>query len=117
MTITVRGQGCYEVLHGCAQDSTDSYVAVTGSELDARAWRSVAYTMDVITNGVKWQVFADNASAFGSEVIVQAEALVAADAQGTFTLANAPYSYYRIKIKSAVAQTPGSVSVYALMTG
>jgi len=117
MAVIVRGQGRYELLHGCAQTSTNSYVAVTGSALEASAWRSVDYTISVLTNSIKWEVFADNDPAFGTEVIVQAEATVAANASGTFSIANAPYTNYRLKIKSAVADTHGNVSVYGLMTG
>jgi hypothetical protein len=48
---------------------------------------------------------------------VQAEATVAANASGTFTIANAPYTNYRIKIKAAVGASQGNVSVYGLLTG
>jgi hypothetical protein len=56
MTVIVRGQGRYELLHGCAQETTDNYAVVTGSALDASAWRSVDYTISVLTNSIKWQV-------------------------------------------------------------
>jgi hypothetical protein len=117
MAVIVRGQGRYELLHGCAQTTTDNYAVVTGSELDASAWRSVYYSIAVLTNSIKWQVWADNDPAFGTELVVQAEATVAANASGTFTIANAPYTNYRLKTKAAVGSSQGDVSVYGLMTG
>ena len=117
MAIEVRGQGKWELLHGCAQTSTNSYVAITDSELDTRGWRSAAYTISVATNSIKWTVYGDNDAAFGTEVVVQAEATVAAGATGTFTAATAPFTDYRIKIKSAVDDTHGKASVTAIMTG
>jgi len=117
MTVIVRGQGRYELLHGCAQASTNSYVVVTGSAFDTSGWRSIGYTISVLTNSIMWQVWADNDPAFGTEVVVQAEATVAANANGTYSIDTAPYTNYRIKIKSAVTDTHGSVSVTGLMTG
>jgi hypothetical protein len=117
MAITVRGQGRYEILHGCGATSTNSYAYVTDSSLDVRAWVSVDYRIDVLTNSINWQVWADNDPNFGTEVVVQAEATVAANASGTYAIVKAPYTYYRIKIKSTVAETHGVVSVYGLMTG
>lgn len=117
MAVEYRGQGRFEIVHGCAQTSTNSLVVVTGSELDVRGWRSVEYTISVATNSVKWTVYADNDSAFGTEVVVKAEATVAALATGTYSIANAPYTDYRIKIDSAVDDVHGKVSITALMTG
>lgn len=117
MAIEVRGEGRFEILGGCSQASTNSYVVVTNSALNKRGWRSASYTLSVFTNSVKWTVYGDNDTAFGTEVVVQAEATVAAGATGSFTVANASFTDYRIKIKSAVDDTAGTVSVYGIMTG
>jgi len=117
MAITVRGQGRYEILHGCGATSTNSYVYVPDSSLDVRAWTSVDYRIYALTNSIMWQVWADNDPAFGTEVVVQAEATVAANASGSYAIVRAPYTYYRIKIKSAAEGVHGVVSVTGWMTG
>jgi len=117
MTITVRGQGRYELLHGCATTTASDMAVLDGSELDTRAWRSIDYTLSVFTHSADWQTFGDNASNFGAEVAVSASATVASAATGSYTIANAPYQYYRIKVRSTVAGSPADVSLYGLLTG
>jgi hypothetical protein len=108
MALTLRGQGRFEILHGCAQASTNSFVVLDGSELDARAWRSLEYSLTVLGNDVDWAVYGDNAVAFGTEVCVQVADTIVQSASGSFSVANAHYEFYRIKIKSTVAETVAS---------
>ena len=98
-----------EIAAPAALLSTDNYVAL--APIDARAWRSVAYTIAVITNDLKWTVYGANASDYSDEQAVQAEATVAAAATGTYAVAQAPYAYYRVKIKANVGGAQGTATV------
>ena len=89
-----------EAVAPSGQVSTGSYAVVTGSELDARAWKTVAYTIGIITNSVYWKVFAANSSDYSDEVEVKAETSVAAAGFDSYSVSPAPFSYYRVKIKS-----------------
>lgn len=95
--------------------STDNYVAI--APIDARPWRSIAYTIAVITNDLKWTVYGANASDYSDEQEVQAEAVVAAAATGTYTVAQAPYAYYRAKIKANVGGSQGTATVRGIAKG
>ena len=59
-------------------------------------------------------VFGANASDYSDEQIVQAEAAVAAAGKSSYVVAQAPYRYYRVKIKSTVADTPGTATVVGI---
>ncbi len=100
-----------------AQISTASVVAVTGSEIDARAWRSVAYTVAVATNTVQWWVYGANASDYSDEVIVDGPSDVAAAAADSYAVEQAPYAYYRVKIIDKVGGTHGTVTVRGIAKG
>lgn len=80
------------------QTSTASTVVVTGSDIDARGWKTVAYNVKVATNAVKWSVFGANQSDFSDEVAVLSATTVASGAAGTYAVSPAPYSYYRAKV-------------------
>jgi hypothetical protein len=89
--------------------STNSYVAL--APIDVGPWESLAYTIAVITNTVTWEVYGANASDYSDEQIVQAGAPVVATATGTYAVAQAPYRYYRVKIKSTVGGAHGTATV------
>jgi hypothetical protein len=89
--------------------STNSLVAL--AEIDTGHWKSLAYTIAVATNSVDWTVFGANADDYSDEQVVQAEASVAAAATGTYAVAQAPYRYYRVKIKSTVPGDHGTATV------
>jgi len=91
-----------------AQDSVDALTVLAGSAMDARPWKSVCYTIHVTGNTVAWTVFGANASDYSDEVVVQAEAPVAANANGAYAVAQAPYGFYRVKIRSNAAGLPGT---------
>lgn len=92
--------------------STNSLVAV--APIDTGPWLSLAYTISVATESVDWTVFGANAADYSDEQVVQAEAAVAAAATGTYAVAQAPYRYYRVKIKSTVPDTPGTATIVGI---
>lgn len=81
-----------------AQTSTASTVVTSGSEIDARPWTSVCYTVVCATNAIKWSVWGANASDYSDEVAVLAAATVASGASSSYTVAQAPFGYYRTKV-------------------
>jgi hypothetical protein len=97
-----------------AQASTNTATAVAGSALDARPWRSVAYTIVGATQTIEWWVYGANAADFSDEVIVDGPADVAAAAVDSYAVAQAPYAYYRVKIKSKVNDVHGAALVRGL---
>jgi hypothetical protein len=99
------------------QASTSAYVTVDGCDLDARAWKTVAYTISVATNAVTWQVMGANASDYSDAVVVQAGASVAAAAASSFVANPAPYAFYRVQVKDTSAGTHGSATVNGVAKG
>lgn len=105
MTVTLVTPGAgvqvpVEEIAPAAQLSTASYVVLAGSELDARAWKSLSYTILVATQSVFWTVYGANSSDYSDEVVVQSEASVSAGASSSFSAAPPPFAYYRVKIKN-----------------
>jgi hypothetical protein len=80
-----------------AATSTASTAVATGAELDATQFGSVAYSISVATNAVKWSVFGANVSDYSDESAVQAATTVAAGAIGTYA-ATAAFRFYRVKL-------------------
>jgi 20S proteasome alpha/beta subunit len=99
----------FEQVAPAALLSTNSYVAL--APIDTGPWKSLAYTIAVITNAVTWEVYGTNASDYSDEQIVQAGASVGAGATGTYAVAQAVYRYYRVKIKSTVGGAHGTATV------
>ena len=109
--------------------TTNSYAPA--AELDASSWKSVSFTIvnigeldsegelildsggDPIGNTLKWEVFAANASDYSDEVIVKAEASVLLLGIDSYNVLQAPFRYYRIKLKSAT----GGQEATALIRG
>lgn len=104
MTVSLVNSGSMQVpveqVAPDAQASTASYVVLAGSEIDARAWKSLSYTIGIITNSVYWKVFGANAADYSDEVEVQGETSVAAAAFGSYSVVPPPFAYYRVKIKN-----------------
>ncbi len=80
-----------------AYTTTASTVVVTGSEIDARPWKSLSYTVVVATQAIKWSVWGANAADYSDEVAVLAAATVAAGAASSYSVVPPPFSYYRVK--------------------
>lgn len=110
-------QVAIEAIAPAAQASTNNETLLAGSEIDARMWRSVAYTIAVATAGVQWAIYGANAADYSDEQAVQVLTNVAAAATGAYTVAQAPYAYYRVKIKSNVVDTPGTATLRGIAKG
>lgn len=111
--ITTAGGRQVEVVT-CAptgQLSTASTAVVTDSGLDTGAFTSVAYTVTVATQAIKWSVFGANSSDYTDEVAVQAATTVAAAASGSYTATPAPFRYYRVKIIDDSGGVHGTATV------
>lgn len=100
-----------------AQASTASTVVVASSDLDARAWRALSYTVAVATQAIKWSVFGANASDFSDEVAVLAATTVAAGANSSYSVAPPPFSYYRVKIIDDSGGVHGTATVRGIVKG
>lgn len=94
-----------------AQASTNSMTTVAGADIDASAWRSVSYTITVITNSVNWQVLGANVSDYSDAVVVQASAAVAAAGVSSFSVTQAPFRFYRVQITDTVGGTHGTATL------
>lgn len=92
--------------------STNSLVAL--ADIDTGPWKALAYTIKVATNSVDWTVFGANAADYSDEQIVQVEAAVAAAGKSAYVVAQAPYRYYRVKIKSTTPGASGTATVVGL---
>jgi hypothetical protein len=102
----------FETVTPAALLSTNSLVALAA--IDTGPWLSLAYTIKVITNSVDWTVFGANAADYSDEQVVKAEAAVAAAAKDTYAAAQAPYRYYRVKIKSTTPGSHGTATVVGI---
>lgn len=94
-----------------AQLSTASTVVVADSELDARFASTLAYTIVVITQAIKWSVFGAHASDYSDEVAVLAATTVAAGAASSYAVSPPPYSYYRVKLIDDSGGVHGTATV------
>lgn len=110
-------QVAVDIVTPAAQLSVDAETVLAGSEIDARMWTTLAYTVAVATNAVKWAVYGANASDYSDETAVQALTNVAASAKGAYTASPAPYAYYRVKIQPNVAGVQGTVTLCGIAKG
>ena len=94
-----------------SQASTNAYAAVAGADIDARAFRSVSYTITVVTHDVTWEVLGANVSDFSDAVVVQAGASVVAGGSSSYSVQQAPFSFYRVQIEDTVGGTHGTATV------
>lgn len=101
----------YETVAPAAQVSTASAVVVTGSEIDARPWTTVAYTVVVANEAIKWSVWGAHAADYSDEVAVLSPATVAAAASSSYAATPAPFSRYRVKIIDDSGGTHGTATV------
>ncbi len=95
-----------------AQASTNDPAVVAGSELDARGWGSLAYTIkNTGLQTITGWVYGANASDYSDEVIVSGPTDVAAAAATAYAVSPAPYGYYRVKVESKVDGAHGEATV------
>jgi len=102
MAVTTDG---FQTVAPTAQTSTDAYATI--GAIDTGPWKSLAYTMKVATFAITWTVYGANLADYSDETVVQAEANVAVGTVGTYVVAQAPFRYYRAKIKSTVGGSHG----------
>ncbi len=107
--VAVDGQ--FQQITPDTQASTNAYSAVVGSEIDTAVWRSLSFTILVADASVDWKVLAANRADHADAVAVKAEASVAAAGSDSYSVAQAPYRYYWVEIKSTVGDTPGNAVV------
>jgi hypothetical protein len=96
-----------EVVSPIDQTSTASTVLFVGSEMDVRVFLTLAYTIKVITFAVTWSVWGANISDYSDEVAVLSPVSVAAAASSSYSVAQAPYAYYRVKIVDTAGGSHG----------
>lgn len=107
----------YSAVTPAPQNSTNVTAVVTGSGIDARAYRTVAYTIAIATHDVDWSVFGANASDYSDEIAVLAATKVAAAAFSSYVANPAPFAYYRVKIIDDAGGTHGAATVRAIAKG
>lgn len=94
-----------------AQVSANDPAVVAGSGIDARPWRSIAYTIVNVDETITWWVYGANAADYSDEVIVDGPSDVLAAVVDSYAVSQAPYGFYRVKIESKVDDTHGTVTV------
>ena len=102
----------FETVAPAALASTGSLVAL--APIDCGPWLSLSYTIKVVTNNVDWVVYGANLADYSDEVVVQAQATVAAAATGSYAVAQAPYRYYRVKIIDTTPPNHGTATVVGI---
>jgi len=110
-------QSWVDLVTPVAQASVDADTVLAGSAIDVRGWRSLAYTIKVAANDVDWTVYGAHSADYSDEVVVQAEALVAAGAAGSYAVTQAPFGYYRVKIHSNVGGVHGTATLVGMAKG
>lgn len=100
-----------KVLMPADQESTNTYVDVTGSEIDAYSQSLVSYTVKNTdgANSIDYKVLASIDGI--TYVEVQAEASLASGATGTYATTTAAYRYYKVQIKATVVDSQGDAQV------
>ena len=81
--------------------------------IDCRGYQSLSYTLLATIQDLKWTVYGANISDYTDEVVVQSEAVVAADAVGSYTATQAPFGFYRVKAANNVGGVVGTAAIQA----
>ncbi len=89
----------------------DAYTA--RAPIDVRGYRSLSYTLLATVQTLKWTVYGANLSDYSDEVVVQAEATVAAGAVGSYAVTQAPFGYYRVKVANNAGGVVGTAQIQA----
>jgi len=95
------------------QSSVNAETVVDGSEIDARAWDAVTYSVVVATKTITLNVYGALDASYSDERQLQTGD-VAAAAVGYYTTTPPLYSYYRLKILSKVEGQHGDATVRGL---
>lgn len=94
-----------------AQATTNSYVDVSGSNVDTLRYKSLSFVVGNTdeANDLDFKVLASNDGT--NYVEVQAEATVQELTGGTYAVTQAAYRYYKVQVKSTIAETPAEATV------
>jgi hypothetical protein len=104
----------YLVVSPNNQASTALAAVVTGSEIDARPFRSISYTLLNANNTITYWIYGAHRLDFADEVIASGPTDILASAVGSYSVSPAPFSYYRVKIQDKVGGSHGTVAVVGL---
>lgn len=95
------------------QATTNAYADVAGSKIDSKTKGKLAFTIlnAHAANSLDWKVLASIDDT--TYVEVKTEAVVAAQGVGSFeaTATQMAYRYFKVQVKSVVADTPGTAQV------
>jgi hypothetical protein len=100
-----------------AQASTAAETVLAGSEIDARAWLTVAYTLKNITNTITYRVYGANLADYSDAVVVSGPTDILAAAASAYAVSPAPYGYYRVTIADKVGGVHGTVTLVGIAKG
>jgi len=103
----------YDDTGDLVQASANLETAVTGSNVNTRVWKSLAYTIvnNHAANTAQWAIYGANADDFSDEVAVQALADVAPTAAASYSTTQSAFAYYRVTIHSKVDDAHASCTV------
>lgn len=110
-------QAAVDIVAPDPQVSANDPAVVDGSEIDMRMWRSLAYTLVNADETITWWVYGANAEDYSDEVIVDGPSDVNAAGIDSYSVAQAPFSFYRVKIESKVDATHGTATVRGIAKG
>ncbi len=94
-----------------AQASAQAETVLAGSEMDARPWKSLAYTLTNITQTITVNFYGANASDYSDEVLVSGPTDIAASAASSYAVEQAAYGFYRVKILDKVGGVHGTCTL------
>jgi hypothetical protein len=107
--------GNYLTVAPVPQTSTNSSTVVAGSAMDARTWTSVSYTITVVTHDVAWSVWGANLANYSDETIVTGPTVIPFTTAAAYSVDQASFAFYRVKIADAVGGTHGIATVNGIM--
>jgi len=93
------------------QTSTNTDVIVTGSNLDARGYSALSYTVAAATNDLDYTVYGANVSDFSDKVAIVAKNTCTAGTTETYAVTPPPYAYYCVYLDATVDATHGTLTV------
>jgi hypothetical protein len=100
----------YEITAPAAQASTNDPALLVGSQIDARDWLTVSYTVVNAAQTIIWWVYGANSASYADKVIVKGPSDVLASATDSYAVSPAPYAYYCVWIDSKVDAAFGTVT-------
>lgn len=100
------------------QASVNDSTLVAGSILNAGRAQSISYTIsNTGAQSIDWEVRAGNQADLSDSIVAQAFEAVAADAEKGYGVANPPYMFYGIYIKSTSSGQHGEATIAGASKG